>query len=221
MPRIIIISLAVAASMAGLAAIGCGGDDDSGSDSDSDGDSDSDADSDSDSDSDSDADSDSDSDADWCPGYSGVDECCQVSDPCDWANDDICDCDGHCSWDANDCTPPSYTITAYSAEINGTDWDTFSAPDPFVTVTIGTSDYTTDWILDTYYPVWDEELAYGPISAIAGAWYISVFDDDDVSGDELIGDCSFSVTEETVADWGGFSVTCGYAEDVTFYFDPV
>jgi hypothetical protein len=39
-----------------------------------------------------------------CPGYTGEDTtCCRVSDPCDWAMDGYCDCDGLCSWDSSDC----------------------------------------------------------------------------------------------------------------------
>jgi hypothetical protein len=30
--------------------------------------------------------------------------CCVAGDPCGWANDDICDCSGTYSWDANDCS---------------------------------------------------------------------------------------------------------------------
>jgi hypothetical protein len=32
-------------------------------------------------------------------------ECCGPSDPCEWADDDYCDCDGEQAWDAVDCRP--------------------------------------------------------------------------------------------------------------------
>mgnify|MGYP006291753037 CR=1 FL=1 len=41
-----------------------------------------------------------------CPGYepgSGDDYCCQVDDPCGWADDGFCDCGGACFWDGADC----------------------------------------------------------------------------------------------------------------------
>jgi len=42
-----------------------------------------------------------------CPGYSGWDvECCTVGDPCGWADDGFCDCDGTCPWDEADCLVP-------------------------------------------------------------------------------------------------------------------
>jgi hypothetical protein len=50
-----------------------------------------------------DADSGPDGGVDWCPGYEGEDECCDIHDTCGWANDDYCDCDGFCDWDDADC----------------------------------------------------------------------------------------------------------------------
>ena len=41
-----------------------------------------------------------------CPGYEGDTSCCYVDDPCDWASDSICDCQGFCAWDELDCAPP-------------------------------------------------------------------------------------------------------------------
>jgi hypothetical protein len=41
--------------------------------------------------------------SDFCPGYTGANTCCQNSDPCGWAADGICDCDGTCAWDQPDC----------------------------------------------------------------------------------------------------------------------
>lgn len=38
-----------------------------------------------------------------CPGYTGNSACCMVDDPCGWENDNICDCDGTCAWNAADC----------------------------------------------------------------------------------------------------------------------
>ena len=38
-----------------------------------------------------------------CPGYEGSSDCCDPADPCDWADDSVCDCDGTCSWDSADC----------------------------------------------------------------------------------------------------------------------
>lgn len=39
-----------------------------------------------------------------CPGYSDTSTtCCRTSDPCDWASDGTCDCEGVCSWDYADC----------------------------------------------------------------------------------------------------------------------
>ena len=35
--------------------------------------------------------------------YDDDDECCASNDPCDWANDGYCDCEGTQSWDAADC----------------------------------------------------------------------------------------------------------------------
>lgn len=39
-----------------------------------------------------------------CPGYDGADECCDVSDPCAWADDGVCDCYATCDWDLADCS---------------------------------------------------------------------------------------------------------------------
>jgi hypothetical protein len=38
-----------------------------------------------------------------CDGYTGDDPCCTNGNPCDWALNDICDCDSTCAWDAVDC----------------------------------------------------------------------------------------------------------------------
>jgi hypothetical protein len=38
-----------------------------------------------------------------CPDYTGDDPCCLDTNPCDWDNNDICDCDSTCEWDAVDC----------------------------------------------------------------------------------------------------------------------
>ncbi len=39
-----------------------------------------------------------------CAGYAGSDtECCRTNDPCGWAVDDYCDCEGLCPWDGVDC----------------------------------------------------------------------------------------------------------------------
>jgi hypothetical protein len=51
----------------------------------------------------SDSDIDTDTDGDFCPGYTGSSSCCMTHDPCDWANDDVCDCQDTCWWDADDC----------------------------------------------------------------------------------------------------------------------
>jgi hypothetical protein len=51
----------------------------------------------------SDTDTDSETDTDPCDGYTGTDECCLNNNPCDWALNDICDCDSTCAWDAVDC----------------------------------------------------------------------------------------------------------------------
>jgi hypothetical protein len=42
--------------------------------------------------------------AELCYGYNGTDECCTNWDACDLANNDICDCDSTCAWDAIDCS---------------------------------------------------------------------------------------------------------------------
>ncbi len=39
----------------------------------------------------------------FCTGYTGTSTCCQEGDPCGYADDWYCDCDGTCSWDAYDC----------------------------------------------------------------------------------------------------------------------
>lgn len=42
--------------------------------------------------------------ADVCPGYwDSSSYCCLTDDPCGWADDDFCDCNGTCSWDSADC----------------------------------------------------------------------------------------------------------------------
>jgi hypothetical protein len=38
-----------------------------------------------------------------CPGYTGTDACCGVSDGCGLAGNGSCDCDGACAWDELDC----------------------------------------------------------------------------------------------------------------------
>jgi hypothetical protein len=38
-----------------------------------------------------------------CPGYTGSDECCLNTNPCDWALNGICDCASTCAWDEVDC----------------------------------------------------------------------------------------------------------------------
>lgn len=49
-------------------------------------------------------DTDADAGAEPCPGYQGFDvECCTMDDPCGWADDGFCDCDGACPWDEADC----------------------------------------------------------------------------------------------------------------------
>jgi hypothetical protein len=42
-------------------------------------------------------------DTDPCPDYTGDDPCCLNNNPCDWALNDVCDCDSTCAWDAVDC----------------------------------------------------------------------------------------------------------------------
>jgi hypothetical protein len=49
-------------------------------------------------------DTDPDAGSEPCPGYEGFDvDCCLLDDPCGWADDGYCDCDGTCDWDAADC----------------------------------------------------------------------------------------------------------------------
>jgi len=43
----------------------------------------------------------------WCSEYTGYDQCCLLSNPCGLKNNDVCDCNGKCDWDNNDCTSPS------------------------------------------------------------------------------------------------------------------
>jgi hypothetical protein len=45
---------------------------------------------------------------DFCPGYTGTSSCCTGTDPCDWGSDGICDCQGTCAWDGEDCGPTSF-----------------------------------------------------------------------------------------------------------------
>ena len=33
-------------------------------------------------------------------------DCCDPTDPCEWANDGICDCNGEVDWDCDDCGFP-------------------------------------------------------------------------------------------------------------------
>ncbi|MFO8072062.1 MAG: hypothetical protein R6V85_09330 [Polyangia bacterium] len=54
-----------------------------------------------------------------CPGYEGEDPCCSLDDPCGWAGDGQCDCQGTCPWDADDC----------AGGPDGGDTDTGSDPD--------------------------------------------------------------------------------------------
>ena len=35
-------------------------------------------------------------------------ECCRAGDPCDWANNTTCDCEGAFNWDDADCKVPNY-----------------------------------------------------------------------------------------------------------------
>ena len=42
-------------------------------------------------------------------GFGGSDSCCSTGDPCDWANDGVCDCGGTYGWDANDCASEPLT----------------------------------------------------------------------------------------------------------------
>ncbi|RJO68670.1 MAG: hypothetical protein C4523_07225 [Myxococcales bacterium] len=46
----------------------------------------------------------------YCAGYTGSDICCTLDDPCDFARNDTCDCDGKCAWDATDCAAPDGDI---------------------------------------------------------------------------------------------------------------
>lgn len=44
--------------------------------------------------------------ADYCPGYAGSSACCVNGDPCGYAGDGYCDCEGACSWESSDCSAP-------------------------------------------------------------------------------------------------------------------
>ena len=42
-------------------------------------------------------------DCEMCNGYQGYSTCCRESDPCDLSGNDVCDCNGSCSWTVSDC----------------------------------------------------------------------------------------------------------------------
>jgi hypothetical protein len=55
--------------------------------------------------------------AESCPGYEGNDTyCCVLDDPCFWAADGLCDCEGTCDWDIPDCGAPPEPCPGYEGK---------------------------------------------------------------------------------------------------------
>jgi hypothetical protein len=83
-----------------------------------------------------------------CPGYSGdYPTCCSNHDPCEWANDDRCDCDGACAWETECveevCVPEGSTETnCIDGRDNDCDGDEDAADDDCRTTCPG---YTGDY----------------------------------------------------------------------------
>jgi len=46
-------------------------------------------------------------DTDFCTGYTGSNECCTPDNNCNYDNDNVCQCDGSCSWEEDDCSGSS------------------------------------------------------------------------------------------------------------------
>lgn len=71
-------------------------------------------------------------DADYCTGFTGSNECCMEDNPCGYDADDICQCEGFCSWEEDDCG-------GSSTEGSGT------CADPFIVNSFPyTHDHTTE-----------------------------------------------------------------------------
>jgi Ca2+-dependent lipid-binding protein len=96
-------------------------------------------------------------------------------------------------------------------------WDTlvYTEPDPYVTVTVGSTSGSTSVINNTYTPQWDEYLFSVPASEILkNGLSVEVYDDDVVTADQLMGACSVTVPESVLLAGGGVAKDCGTAGDV-------
>lgn len=96
-------------------------------------------------------------------------------------------------------------------------WDTlvYTAPDPYVKVTVGAQSGTTSVINDTYTPSWDEYLFSASASDIVqGGMSVEVYDDDWPTSDQLMGACSITVPESVLISGSGVVNGCGSSGDV-------
>jgi len=112
----------------------------------------------------------------------------------------------------------SWGIVITKADIDSSkSWDTlvYTEPDPYVTVTVGSTSGSTSVINNTYTPQWDEYLFSVPASEILkNGLSVEVYDDDVVTADQLMGACSVTVPESVLLAGGGVAKDCGTAGDV-------
>lgn len=104
-------------------------------------------------------------------------------------------------------------------------WDTlvYTAPDPYVSISVGSNTHKTTTKSDTYTPKWDEYTFTTSASAIT-TWgmNVSIYDDDSwPSSDQLMGACKISVTEKVLSSGAGMVNSCGssgHIKKLTFTF---
>lgn len=135
--------------------------------------------------------------------------CGTGGDPCQICSSKALCTSGSCSLD-----PLSkWGIVMQDASIDTSkNWDTlvYTAPDPYVKVTVGTLSGTTTPINDTYTPKWDEYLFSATAASITGSGLsVEIYDDDWPTADELMGACNVTVSDTALMAGGGYISSCG------------
>ena len=112
-------------------------------------------------------------------------------------------------------------VTVLSASISTAkswDWPVYTEPDPFVELTVGSVTGKTTAKGNTYTPYWNELVLTTSAGSLTGYSMKVKVNDSDITGNELMGQCSVNVKESTLLSGYGW-VSCGqYISKLYFKF---
>jgi len=102
-------------------------------------------------------------------------------------------------------------ITIINAKIDTAkkwDWPLSTEPDPFVDLTVGSVQGKTTVKANTYTPYWNELVLTTTAYAVTKYGMTVKIYDDDLTGQELMGSCSLSVSESVLVSGWGTTTKC-------------